>query len=152
MHCPETSWKQLTLSGNELFERGLHRQAMQTYEDARTVALQHFQAWSTPADAVAAVVVSYLNLSEAQARSGCLAQASVSLCTLHMSLLHARANTELSCCLRNAAQSHLRESHAALLRFQDLHGDCPQVRHWLEQSYVSQAATEPEAGQARILH
>lgn len=82
-----TLWKKLTVEGNALFDSGDPAQALIRYEAACTLALAKFSQWDERDDAVASVVVSYLNLSEAQARTGLLSKASATLCMLHGNLL-----------------------------------------------------------------
>lgn len=124
-------WQQLTLRGNALFDSGEHARAAALYEEARTLALDRFDQWDDSADAIAAVVVSYLNLSEAQARGGALDEGCASLCTIHASLLRARDNEGLHESLREAAARHLRETFAALVRYRETWGDRPELHHLL---------------------
>ena len=129
--CPITLWKQLTTRANAMFDEGCLNAALEGYECARVLVLNHFHAWAEPDDAVAAVVVSFLNLSEAQARLGLIGLATQSLCTVHGSLLKTAADESLATPLREAAQRHLRETFAALARFQERYGPQPQVARWL---------------------
>lgn len=127
----EQRWQQLTLRGNALFERGEHPRALLLYEQARCLALKRFARWPCSDDAIAALVVSYLNLSEAQARCGELDAACLSLCTVHTGLLRARDNEDLQEGLREAAALHLRESFAALVRFREVYGERPALHRLL---------------------
>jgi hypothetical protein len=130
MMSADQAWKQLTLQGNELFERGEHRRAALAYEEARSLALASFDDWPDSDDAVAAVVVSYLNLAEAQARVGALDEACELLCSVHGSLVRAARNSALHPLLRDAAARHLRETMSALARFRSLHGERPSLHRW----------------------
>lgn len=129
--CPIALWKQLTTKANAMFDEGSLHAALEGYECARSIVLTHFDAWTVPDDAVAAVVVSFLNLSETQARLGLIGLATQALCTVHGSLLKTAADESLAASLREAAQHHLRETFAALARFQDRYGPSPQVARWL---------------------
>lgn len=129
--CPIALWKQLTTKANALFDEGSLHAALEGYECARSIVLAHFDSWAEPDDAVAAVVVSFLNLSEAQARLGLAGLATQALCTVHGSLLKTAADAALATPLREAAQRHLRETFAALARFQERYGPSPQVARWL---------------------
>lgn len=129
--CPITLWKQLTTKANANFDAGSLNAALEGYECARSLVLTHFDAWADPDDAVAAVVVSFLNLSEALARLGLIGPATQSLCTVHGSLLKTADDATIAMPLREAAQRHLRETFAALARFQERYGPQPQVARWL---------------------
>ncbi len=129
--CPIALWKQLTTKANAMFDEGSLNAALEGYECARSLVLNHFDAWAEPDDAVAAVVVSFLNLSEAQARLGLIGLATQALCTVHGSLLKTAADATIAIPLREAAQRHLRETFAALARFQERYGPEPQVARWL---------------------
>lgn len=129
--CPIALWKRLTTKANAMFDEGSLNAALEGYECARSLVLNHFDAWAEPDDAVAAVVVSFLNLSEAQARLGLIGLATQALCTVHGSLLKTAADENLATPLREAAQRHLRETFAALARFQERYGPQPQVARWL---------------------
>lgn len=135
--CPMALWKQLTAKANTLFEQGALNAALEGYECARSLALSHFDAWEEPDDAVAAVVVSFLNLSEAQARLGLMSLATQALCTVHGSLLKTTADDSLPPALREAAQRYLGETHAALVRFQHRYGPSPQVARWLGRDFCA---------------
>lgn len=145
MRCAESqaeaAWKQLTLHGNRCFERGELAAACNAYEQARALALARFGDWTQADDAVAAIVVSYLNLSEAQARLGELAEAGQSLCAVHASLLQARDDADLPESLRAAAGGHLRKTVAAMLRFQATHGERPEVARALHAACQVPCAT-----------
>ena len=126
-----TLWKKLTAEGNALFDAGDPAQALIRYEAACTLALAQFSQWVEADDAVASVVVSYLNLSEAQARTGLLAKASATLCMLHGNLLKASVNRRGRAALREAAERYLQQTFAALLRFRQRYGERPEMRPWL---------------------
>jgi tetratricopeptide (TPR) repeat protein len=149
----DQAWKQLTLQGNELFERGEHQRALLAYEQARSLALDNFDDWPDSDDAVAAVVVSYLNLAEAQSRTGALDAACELLCSVHASLMRASRNNGLHPLLRDAATRHLRETFAALARFQTLHGERADIHRWLCPECSAKAAAESDdIAPGRTLH
>lgn len=142
---PAPRWKQLTLAGNARFEQQDLPGALSSYAQARAWALQHFDRWPDPDDAVAAVVVSHLNLSEAQARLGLVDEAAQTLERAHAGLLHIAGDAQLDAALRRAGVRHLRETYAALLRFQGLHGERPELMRWLHRGCVCAAHGAPGA-------
>lgn len=144
------TWTQLTLQGNALFERGEHLRAILAYEQARSLALACFNDWPDGEDAVAAVVVSTLNLAEAQARAGALDEAAELLASVHASLLRASRNAGLHVSLRDAATRHLRETQAALLRFEAQHGAHAELRRCLCPDCYAELHASPY--NARTLH
>lgn len=125
------AWRQFTAEANTLFDAGAIEPAMAGYERARWLALARFGQWPDAQDAVTAVMVSYLNLSEAQARLGLLTRAAQSLCTVHGSLAKTARDPGLAPAVRDAARRCLVESHAALWRFQAVYGEHPDVARWL---------------------
>jgi len=125
-------WQQLTTEGNQLFDAGDMDMALQLYERARGVALANFSHWIDWDDAVAAVVVSFLNLSEAQARLGQVRRGAHTLCAVHISLLQTARDIELEAGLRTAASQYLGQTHAAMWRFRTRYGDQPQLTRWLD--------------------
>ncbi|MEC5398027.1 hypothetical protein [Uliginosibacterium sp. H1] len=116
-------WKQMTRKGNALFGDEAFEQALQCYEEARNIVLLHFDDWPQADDAVAALVVSYLNLADTQACLGRLDGAATTLCAIHNSLAEAAADPDLPAPLRTAAIRHLREAYAALVQFRQQHGE-----------------------------
>jgi hypothetical protein len=127
-------WQQLTLHGNSLLEHGALDRATDTYRQARDLALEHCSLWPDAYDAVTALVVSCLNLSESLARAEHMAEAAATLCSVHSGMLRAAGDPRLPRAVCLAAQSRLRETYAALLRFQALHGERPEIARWLQQS------------------
>lgn len=125
------AWKQLTTEGNLLFDAGSLHAALERYEHARRLVLATFSEWTDTDDVVAAVVVSFLNLSEAQARLGLVNLAAQSLCTVHGSLLRTRGDASLRPELRQAAHRHVQDTRSALVRFQLRYGGQPLVERWL---------------------
>lgn len=129
--CPVTLWRKLTLKANALFIAGDVGAALEGYECAQTLVLTHFSAWTAPDDAVAAAVVSHLNLSEALACLGSTRQAADVLCSVHRTLLATMDDAGLAPALRTAAHRHLSDTFAALTRFQSHYGPCDEVAEWL---------------------
>lgn len=146
------TWKRLTSEGNALFDAGSLHAALESYESARRLVLTTFSEWADTDDAVAAVVVSFLNLSEAQARLGLVSLATQALCTVHGSLLETLSDESLAPALREAAQRHLRETFAALARFQDRYGPSPQVARWLHAGCGCAACAPGEPATPLALH
>ncbi|PZP27159.1 MAG: hypothetical protein DI603_22530 [Roseateles depolymerans] len=124
-------WTQLTMEGNALFEAGEFKPALDVYERARGVALTNVTGWSDWDDALAAIVVSHLNLSEAQARLGFVSQAAHTLCTMHGSLSRTAGDDTQQAQLRDAAGRYLGETRSAMLRFQVHYGVQPHIEHLL---------------------
>lgn len=109
-------WEQLTLEGSLQFENGLCHQAVATYDQARMLVMTCFDQWPDPLDAVAALVVSYLNLSEAQAHAGAVQAACASACMIHQGMARASCNPQLAWPIRCAARCHLADTCAAVRR------------------------------------
>lgn len=142
----EQHWQRLTTQGNALFRLGDWDHALPLYEHARSLALCRFGHWPHVARAVAAVVVSYLNLSEALARAGRIDEASAVLFEIHGAVLRAVTDPHLKPAIRQAAQRNLRECHGAVLRFQELHGARPELTSLIRQSGDSLIEAECPAG------
>lgn len=115
-------WQRLTRQANADFEAGALQTAHWAYAQALELALAHFGEWPSADDAVAAVVVSYLNLSEAQSRLGLQAEACHSLVSVHRGLVYALNDADMAPCLRCAALDHLPHTAAALVRHQEVWG------------------------------
>ncbi|HSI29110.1 MAG: tetratricopeptide repeat protein [Methylophilus sp.] len=126
------TWKALTCQGNTHFHNQVYMQALACYEQARSLLLQHFEDWDTPDNAVAALVVSYLNLADTQQRLGRSDEAADTLCMAHERLVMCSRHPAAEPALREAACRHQRETFAALTRFaneQDHHSRvCPLVK------------------------
>jgi len=153
--APE-DWKQLTLQGNGALDQGDLARAITAYERARATVLDCFTEWDCADDGLAAVVVSYLDLSEAWVRLGNLAEAANLLCTVHGSLIQAAESPELQAPLRRAALRRLCETSAALMRFQRRWGRRPEVARWLCEgcacmARAADAGAEPGAPRG-VLH
>ncbi len=78
-------------------------------------------------DSIAALVVSHLNLAELQAEAGAVEEGAQLLCRIHTLLLGLAADAGHSAALQQAAWRHSRESHAALLRHVQVHGEHPGI-------------------------
>lgn len=147
MSNAESSWKRLTLQGNQRFDEGEIDQSVDLYRQALALAMTGFSQWRRADDAVAAVVVSYLNLAEGQARRGDVQQAGATLCALHGGLQRARTRPDIAPELRESALRHLKSSFAAMLRFQSNYGPQPDVAGWLSHCACAACAAcdEPPA-------
>jgi hypothetical protein len=143
------AWQQLTLHGNSLLEHGALDLATDAYRQARDLALEHFNLWLNADDAVTALVVSCLNLSECLARAAHIDEAAAQLSSVHGGMLRAAGDPRLPLAVSQAARGRLRETYAALLRFQALHGERPEIARWLHQgcACVAQGA-DPTPGRA----
>ena len=130
----EQHWQRLTTQGNALFRLGDWDHALALYEHARSLALSRFAHWPHAERAVVAVVVSYLNLSEALVRAGRIDEASAVLFEVHGAVLRAVDDPHLKPAIRQAAQRNLRESYGAVLRFQELHGERAELARLARQS------------------
>lgn len=111
------AWKAVTHEGNAHFHACAYVQALACYEHARSMLLQHFEDWDTPDNAVAALVVSYLNLADTQQRLGRSDEAADTLCMAHERLLMCSCHAAAEPALRAAACRHQRETYAALTQF-----------------------------------
>lgn len=140
---PVAAWRQATLAGNMHFDLGEIGPARDCYERARRIAMHRFTRWPCADDAVAALVVSYLNLAEAVLRDGDLAEARYMTCALHQSLAEAADSAALTPALRTAAERHQRETLAALLRLQDKLGHCPRVAQLIGRAGEEHVAGNP---------
>ncbi|MDQ8023682.1 MAG: hypothetical protein REI94_17720 [Moraxellaceae bacterium] len=116
-------WKQTTRRGNAFFGNEAFELALQCYEQARDIVLLHFDDWPQADDAVAALVVSYLNLADTHACLGRPQVAATTLCAIHNSLAEAATDADLPSPLRSAAGRHLRETWTALVQFRQQHGE-----------------------------
>lgn len=144
----EGDWRRLTLHGHARFDDGDWDAAIHQYEQARVLALARFGHWRRADDAVAAVVVSSLNLSEGLARGGRWREASAMLCGVHGGMLRAASDADLPVSVRHAAMRHLHETYAALLRFQSVHVECPEVERWVQAgSHADMPAGEGVSGE-----
>lgn len=139
-------WKQLTLHANTLFEHGALEAAIDAYRRARELALDHFNLWHDADDAVTALVVSCLNLSESLARARRTAEAAAVLCSAHGGMLRAAGDLRLPPAVRLAAKGRLRETHAALLRFQATYGERTDIARWLHQGCACCGHAPQDAG------
>lgn len=145
-------WKQLTVEGNRWFLRGQFRRAIRRYLAARDIAVDHLDCWPNPDDAVAVVVVSFLNLAEALTQTGSLGEAGDNLCLVHRNLLVASQDPSQALALRQAALKHLRQTLAALHLFARQHGETAQIAETLD--LTRQLGCDCPAGRAepRTLH
>lgn len=126
------SWKQLTSEGNTHFHAHAFTRALTCYEHARSMLLQHFEAWATADDAVAALVVSYLNLADTQQRLGRSQEAADTLCMVHDRLILSMHHPAAEPALREAARRHQRETFAALTQFAKAQGQDSHVSPLVE--------------------
>lgn len=117
------TWKALTREGNAHFHAHAYIQALACYEHARSMLLQHFEDWDTPDNAVAALVVSYLNLADTQQRLGRSGEAADTLCMAHERLVICSCHAGAEPALREAACRHQRETYTALTQFAHVQGD-----------------------------
>lgn len=111
------TWKALTHEGNTHFHQQAYVQALACYEHARSFLLQNFEHWDTPDNAVAALVVSYLNLADTQQSLGRSEEAADTLCMAHDRLVMSSRHQTVEPALREAACRHQRETFAALAQF-----------------------------------
>ncbi len=111
------TWKDLTHQGNTHFHQQAYLQALACYEHARSFVLQHFEDWDTADTAVAALVVSYLNLADTQQSLGRCEEAADTLCMAHDRLVMSSRHQSVEPALREAACRHQRETFAALTQF-----------------------------------
>lgn len=142
MDDPVLHWQQTTLQANALFERGEPGRALRFYQQALDLLLQQFGAWPQAEDALGALLVSYLNVAEAQRHCGLDDAAAATLSSVHHSLLRMIERAELPLRFRDAARHQLRLSYAALQRFVTLNGAHPAVQRWLRGACVCAACAD----------
>lgn len=145
---PAPRWKLLTQTGNARFARGDMAGALSSYAQARVLARAQFGHWADADDAVSALVVSELNLSEAQAGLALLDDAAATLNCAHAGLLQMAGDGQFGATVQRAARRHLAETYAALLRFQGLHGARPELMQWLHRGCACAAHAERAAASA----
>lgn len=149
-------WRLLTKLGNERLARGDWAGALSSYAQARELALAQFGRWAVADDAIAAIVVSYLNLSEAQLRLELIDEAASTLGAVHGGLRQMARDPEIGCELQRSAHKHLAYTHAALLRFEEHHGERAEFAPWLQRGCTcaahAQESTALPAVSSRTLH
>ncbi|SDK37685.1 hypothetical protein SAMN05192566_1127 [Methylophilus rhizosphaerae] len=150
------TWKALTHEGNAYFHANAYIQALACYEHARSMLLQYFEEWGTPDDAVAALVVSYLNLADTQQRLGRSHEAADTLCMVHERLVLSIQHPATEPALREAACRHQRETFAALTQFAQAQNQdprvCPLVEACLARTNVSMQLSLPINGPTSRVH
>lgn len=128
---PLEIWVDLMREANQFLEHGELRRALAIYEAARVFMLHHFEQWPDADEALAALVVSHLDLADAQARAGWLDEAAAGLCDVHCSLLTLMRDARQGTAVRQGAARHMRETFLALVRFQAVHGERPDITQLL---------------------
>lgn len=126
------TWKALTHEGNTHFYQQAYVQALVCYEHARSFLLQNFEHWDTADNAVAALVVSYLNLADTQQSLGRSEEAADTLCMAHDRLVLSSRHQAAEPALREAACRHQRETFAALAQFAHTQGQDSRVSPLIE--------------------
>ncbi len=139
---PVQHWQQAMLQGNAVFECGEPTRALLIYQRGLDQLLLHFSAWPKAEEALEALFVSYLNVSEAQRCCGLLDAAGTSLANHHQILLDIVERSTLPLRLRDAARELQRLSYAALQRFQALCGEHPAIQRYLRTACVCAACAE----------
>jgi hypothetical protein len=118
--------------------------------------LQHFDDWDTPDNAVAALVISYLNLADTQQRLGRCNEAADTLCMVHDRLMLNAGHPTTAPALREAACRHQRETFAALSQFIHTQGQdsraCPLVKACLARTQPSILMTSATPERALQMH
>jgi hypothetical protein len=139
---PVQHWQQAMLQGNAIFECGEPARALVVYQQGLDQLLIHFSAWPQAEDALEALFVSHLNVSEAQRCCGWVDAAAATLSSHHQNLLQIIEREALPLRFRDAARVLQRRSYAALQRFQTLCGDHPQIQRWLRGACICAACAE----------
>ena len=137
------------LQGTVLFEQDDVVGALVNFEQACILASSLPDHWDEIEDALVAVVVSHLSFSDALARACRVGEAASMLCALHDRLLQATGDMALTLPARQSALRHLRQTAAALVRFQLAHGIRSDMQRGLREAWEcaalvsSQTAGEP---------
>lgn len=118
----EQNWERLMLQGTVLFEQDDVVGALVSFEQACILASSLPDHWDKIEDALTAVVVSHLSYAQVLGRACRIEDAAATLCAVHDRLLQAASDVALTLPARQSALRHLRETSAALLRFELMHG------------------------------
>lgn len=115
---PVEAWKSLTLAGNRAFSEGDLDVALFRYRVAQGCIIEIFPEWPHIDEATAALVVSYFNLAQTHVKLGRTDKAAERLAAIHTYLIRVAAERSICACLRMIFVRHMRETYAALTRFQ----------------------------------
>lgn len=132
-------WQQAVQRARAAQQMGQPRMAMAYQHQALALSLQlleHAPPAGREDDAVAAAVVSHLNVADLQVQAGALEDATQTLCRAHTVLLGLMADARRGAALQQAAWRHSRETHAALLRHAQDHGAHPAIAQALAAARV----------------
>lgn len=80
------NWKEVITAGNHAFSQGENSAAIKCYQQASEYARQYLGSWFDTQAAVSALVVSDLNMAEAQCRSERFEEAIETYATLNLDL------------------------------------------------------------------
>lgn len=111
-------WKSYTQAGNAAFEAGELEAAEGHYQQARERAEKLLDLWLVPAEAVAALVVSYHNLADLYFRQGRDQAAVSSLQTVHQMLMRRLRSTDTDPARREALMQGVNRTYPELLQAQ----------------------------------
>jgi hypothetical protein len=148
---PMQHWLALTAEGNRRCQAQDMHGAIAHYERARAVAQQSFTRWPDVDASLSALVTSYLNLADAQGRSGLLASAYQGLCTLYRGLLRTLEHSGHPPDLHRAAASQLGNVLLAVKLFQARHGS-PELWQPVLTPPANVWATSPAAPSLARMH
>ncbi|MFF7707026.1 tol-pal system YbgF family protein [Pseudomonas sp. NPDC007930] len=124
-------WKHLIGRANGHFERGELAEAREQYLQALAWAQTLFERWPEPDEAVAACVISHLNLADLHIRLGQPEESAEYLCAIHQRLLLAVHDLRLAPALRQAALRHGSHTRTELLGFIREQGEFPRITRLL---------------------
>ncbi len=134
---PIQHWFALTQEANLRSQAKDVQGAIAHYECARVVVQNSFAAWPDVPAGLIALVVSHLNLAQAQGEAGLLVSAQQSFCALYKSLIRMIESANTSDALRHIATQELGNVLLALQLFQDQHGLEDALWHLLQQAFPS---------------
>jgi tetratricopeptide (TPR) repeat protein len=131
-------WKKNILAGNQLFDLQQYSEAANYYRQAKTCARDLLNNWNNAEEAIAAIVISQLNMADMHSHRQHFQQAEHELQNLHTYLLQAlkeNADGDREPAIRNG----LRRSYTALLQFIAVHysqekSPIPTAQPWFTES------------------
>lgn len=122
-------WKELIVAGNRAYDCGEYRTAQVCYRRACELSCTAFATWvgCDYDSAVAALVVSYLNLADTEVRLCNTDAAAGWLREIHERLLTLFESVHCDAELRAVAFRHANETFLAIAHFQAEHGPRPEL-------------------------
>jgi hypothetical protein len=130
----EAQWKGLIHEGNDAFFVRQYAAADDAYRRAVDLIEENFGAWAARSanDAIAALVVSYLNLVDSANQQFQRDRAAYTLREIHCCLLLLARSPDVPERVQRAALRHSNQTFAAIRSFQANHGECVDVFKLIE--------------------